>query len=214
MKKFLLSALSLLPLVACNQGGNIDAINIDSNANQTKIQSNTGLNNYWQEIVKADFNGQDTNRDGSVTLDEFRIHWNYDGETPKDVFNRIDKNKDGELSLSEAKAFNWFGQDKNISRAFLLQTFKDAFKCDEKFTCTGSLSKNNFMNSLHFKTDTDPKFVDLYNFAFYAGDKNKDNKLNFSELEDIGYAMAMSGYNKFVPTETPQPVVVNPVETP
>lgn len=207
MKKILIASLSMIFLVSCNQVAKND-INLESNIVETKIQSNAGIKDLWKSSLKGDFESKDKNKDGFITLDEFKPHWHFINETPEDMFKRIDKNKDSKLSLDEIQSIDWYGNGgKDYFRKMLLYFSPNIFTCNEKFVCTGSLnSKTEFMNVFHVNTNTPKEYISAMNTYFYMGDKNKDGKITFSELEDIYSAIGVSSFNPYIAPVAPPPV--------
>ncbi|MEK7433095.1 MAG: hypothetical protein AABZ74_08190 [Cyanobacteriota bacterium] len=208
MKKILIASLSMIFLVSCNQVAKND-INLESNIVETKIQSNVGAKAYWNTIMKKQFEYDDKNKNGFITLDEYKFNPNYPDIQAEDLFKKIDKNKDSKISLNEYQEFDLFGVGKDIFRKMFLTPVKNIFTCNEKFVCTGSInSKTEFMNLFYINTNTPKEYIETFNTYFYMGDKNKDGKITFSELEDIYSAIGVSLYNPYnAPPAPPQPSV-------
>ncbi|MFN8670768.1 MAG: hypothetical protein U0457_01640 [Candidatus Sericytochromatia bacterium] len=121
--------------------------------------------------------------------------------TPEQLFKKVDKNADGKLSLTEAydsKYFIGYSQSdmrKSINKMY----FKDTFKYSNgRYSGTIDLDK--------FVSLAGGLSRDRANELFYSADKNFDNKLNFSEAEDLIYNMMRVQLNPPAPVPSELPV--------
>ncbi|MFN8672019.1 MAG: hypothetical protein U0457_08050 [Candidatus Sericytochromatia bacterium] len=206
MIKILLSASLMLIIVSCSQQG-VKNNSIDL-ANETKIESNAGFNSALKDTIKQYFGIADKNNDSFVDLSESSDF--FGSNHVEEIMKKVDKNNDKKISLDESLSTDWFkifNYDKNMFRKLLLSgNLKDIFTCNEKLVCTGFATKKDYMIFLGVNTNTPKTVIEQYNISFYLGDKNKDEKLSFSELEDIGYANSKSHLNVYTPTNQPQPI--------
>ena len=69
------------------------------------------------KVNNAEFDIVDTNRDGFVTLEEYRVlvkAWNYDPDTADETFKLMDTNKNNKLERAELNEYDfkfWYGLD-------------------------------------------------------------------------------------------------------
>ena len=126
----------------------------------------------------------------------------YNYEMPTDPqklirFEKMDKNKDGKLSFDEA----------NSSKEFVMTKAEVRVEVKKQVAYV-DINKDNSISKDEF-TKFAGSYVNMS--SFIAADKNKDNKLTFSEFEDLLYAV-FQGMND--PSSQPTAYPVYPVTPP
>lgn len=262
MKKFgniVLASTALAFIVSCNGNKFAQETQEAQPTQQIKALSVQGAKDAYSTFVKNAFTNMDKNKDGSVTLAEYKTAFappaptppsppapNVPQEpvvdpqvappsepnktvenlvpetkpasstgsvtassattskplTPEQIFKKIDKNNDGKINLTEAKESKFFiGYTQSDIRKIVNQYYyKNAFKF-EKGRYSGTITYDEYMKIFNPPNEDVSKL--LHN-AFYSADRNFDEKLNFSEAEDLIYAV-MKASSKTSPVIQPQP---------
>ncbi|MFN8672026.1 MAG: EF-hand domain-containing protein [Candidatus Sericytochromatia bacterium] len=209
MKKFLTVALLAITVFpACNSKQGIQDIQEDTIQQEVKIQSNSGANSYIEKYLNYLFDSTDKNKDGFLSRTEL----------PNDSnFTLMDKNKDGKISIDEfKKGAKDSGVKKEafrdnlvifVHQALNLEVFKYS---DLKKTYEGNVTKEQFIKIM---SKIVPDYPYGFRTIFYVGDKNNDDKLNFSEFEDamFGFSKALIDISNSVTPTPPSPTPIQSV---
>ena len=171
--------------------------------NQVQIQSNKGLSNFYKLLTETFFKVVDKNKDGVLTIDEFKGRPNLGPgvgsipsmaeqavaisevkASPEDLFKKLDKNKNGRVTLSEANANakDFLGANKTQVRSMLAKPMFEKADANKSKTITREEFVTSFLGgSVNASNQT------LY-AAYIAADTNKNGNLSLFEFEDLVYA--------------------------
>jgi hypothetical protein len=188
-------------------------------------QSAQGLKSFYTILTEKVFVAVDTNKDKSVSFEEFKapraplgpgvsagpINPTPDVTTqveptapaqpaapvdPLVVFLKIDKNKNGKISMAEARDNKLF---LGVSATDLRKMFKPLFTSFDADK-NNSVSKAEFIKAV---SGLDQMMQQSMMSLFFTADRNIDNKLNFSEYEDLLYASFKAAWE--IPQNAPTP---------
>ena len=149
-------------------------------SSQVQAQSLSGTNSFYKFAVQANFTMKDSNKDGFLSLDEFKkfspleifdVVPNASDSAKK--FEKMDSNKDKKLSFAEVKDSKYFLASKDDIKAWAKEGCRITDGNQDKY-----VSRDEFLKK--FPSNTLSQFI--------SSDKNKDGKLNYSEYEDCLYA--------------------------
>lgn len=172
--------------------------------NQVQTQSNKGLSNFYKLLTESYFKAIDKNKDGAITLDEYKGRPNLGpgvgsipsmaeqasmvsteaASSPDDLFKKIDRNKNGKVSLSEANynAKLFLGANKTQIRSMLAKPMFEKADANKSKTITREEFVGTFLGG-----SVTPYNQSLY-AAYLSSDTNKNGSLSLFEFEDLVYA--------------------------
>jgi Ca2+-binding EF-hand superfamily protein len=148
--------------------------------------------NFYLKMTEKVFSTLDRNRDGFLDLNEYMFLSKYK-EILRSSFGEMDENKDRKISLNEAKKFSvTFLGTSNISTLdYELGMTKNVTSFFNKTDVNkdGYIDKKDELNIFITESYVFKDKPALVNSQFNISDKNKDNKLTYTEFEDLYHTL-------------------------
>lgn len=179
--KNILVFLSVIVLSSCSSTQSIQEVK--DIQQEVKIQSNTGVTNYVNGIIKIHFDEVDKNKDSFLSINEY---------PDNKQFDEIDTDKDKKISGEEYQKYcDGHYISKEGIRTSIVTSLKYFNVTDNVFTKTNTGTYTGFMTKEQFLKYAKSSFLTKEEFSiFYVADKNNDGKLSFTEFEDCVYAIS------------------------